>query len=410
MIGLTESQLSQLLGTIQIRQEHKIPTFSGCTAKFIGNSNNVSKVEDFIATILVYKAAENISDFYALTSFPLLLDGYAASWWQGVKNEPKTFDGAIELLRNAFSPPRPDWRICAEIFQDKQKPTETTDEFVCRKRRLFAQLKNKIDEKLILNLIYHQISSHIRDKMGKESISCFQDLLLKARDIKLSYHENNNNSLQKQLEFTQKSSERCTYCRKKNHTADACFKRIEAEKKPKSKETQLNCYGCGAAGFYRSNCPTCNNKNAMHSPRNVEFNCIETTIMGRNVPTIDVNINGMKGVAYMDTAARTSIAGYYLYKKLKERQVPFQKVYAEVVFADVIPRKEVVDCAIVQITLQGRFEHIRIICLPNAKDNRTLLCIDFLERIGVLMDLAQRTWHFKDTPSKIFSFNNTPTC
>ena len=105
----------------------------------------------------------------------------------------------------------------------------------------------------------------------------------------------------------------------------------------------------------------------MHSPRNVEFNCIETTIMGRNVATIDVNINGMKGVAYMDTAARTSIAGYYLYKKLKERQVPFQKVYAEVVFADGIPRKEVVDCAIVQITLQGRFEHIRLICLPNAK-------------------------------------------
>ena len=208
MIGLTESQFSQLLGSIQIRQEHKIPTFSGCTAKFIGKCNNVSKVEDFIATILAYKAAENISDFYALTSFPLLLDGYAASWWQGVKNEPKTFDGAIELLRNAFSPPRPDWRICAEIFQDKQKPTETTDEFVCRKRRLFAQLKNKIDEKLILNLIYHQISSHIRDKMGMENINCFQDLLLKARNIELSYHENNNNSFEKQLESTQKSSEK----------------------------------------------------------------------------------------------------------------------------------------------------------------------------------------------------------
>ena len=26
------------------------------------------------------------------------------------------------------------------------------------------------------------------------------------------------------------------------------------------------------------------------------------------------------------------------------------------------------------------------------------------------MDLAQRTWHFKDTPSKIFSFNNAPAC
>ena len=36
LIGLTESQFSQLLGSIHIRQEHNISTFSGCTAKFIG--------------------------------------------------------------------------------------------------------------------------------------------------------------------------------------------------------------------------------------------------------------------------------------------------------------------------------------------------------------------------------------
>ena len=405
LIGLTERQFSELLGNIQSRQSSRITTFSSCTARFNGG-RNVSKVEDFIATILVFKDAEDVPDFYALTSFPLLLEGYASAWWQGVKNEARCFDDAIDLLRNAFSPPKPDWRIFAEIFQDKQKVNENTDVFVCRKRRLFAQLKEKVSEKMIINMLFSQLSIHIRDKISNEGINSFQDLLSKARDIECSYNENRD-SFMKQIESKEKTAARCTFCRKKNHTADVCYKRIEAEKKPKPDENKLNCYGCGAVGYYRSNCPNCNKNNPMQSPKEMEFNCMQTTMIGRNVPTVDINILGMNGVAYMDTAARTSVAGYALYQKLKEKQVHFQKVLAEIVLADGIPRKEVVDCAIVNISIGKRFEQIRLICMPNANGNRTLLGIDFLERIGVVMDLAQRTWHFKDEAKKIFSFNMT---
>ena len=46
--------------------------------------------------------------------------------------------------------------------------------------------------------------------------------------------------------------------------------------------------------------------------------------------------------------------------------------------------------------------------MPSARDNRTLLGIDFLERIAVVLDLAQRTWHFKDEPKQILPFNEMP--
>ena len=36
--------------------------------------------DNFLATIEVYKNAENISDFHDLTSLPLLLEGYASAW------------------------------------------------------------------------------------------------------------------------------------------------------------------------------------------------------------------------------------------------------------------------------------------------------------------------------------------
>lgn len=311
-ITLTERQFSNLLGNLSSTQERKI-TFSSCSARFNGG-RNTSKVEDFIATILVFKEAENISNEMALISLPLLLEGYASTWWQGLKYEAKTFEEAIELLRSAFAPPKPDWRIFSEIFQDKQKPFESTDSFVCRKRCLFAQLKERLSESTIINMVFSQISIPIREKINRETVETFHDLLSKARDIELCINENNSENSKKPFESREKTQSRCSYCRKKNHTADVCYKRIEVEKKGKPEESKINCYGCGAVGYYRSNCPTCNYKTVLESPKLLDFNSIQTTTVGRNVPTVHINVCGLNGVAYLDTAARTSIAGYYLFK------------------------------------------------------------------------------------------------
>ena len=204
---------------------------------------------------MVYKDAENISDDLALTSFPLLLVGYASSWWQGVKNEATTFEMAIDILRKAFSPPKPDWRIFLEINLDKQKPFEPTDSFVCRKRRLFAQLSEKLSETTMLDILYSQIQLTIRKKVNRESITSFQELMQKARDVEMILNENKEIKSKPKTTDTEeadKSAVRCTFCRKKNHTAETCFKKIEADRKgkPKLSETTLNCYGCGLAGYY----------------------------------------------------------------------------------------------------------------------------------------------------------------
>lgn len=399
-VSLSESQFSHLLGN-SVRQESR-STFSSCSARFNGG-RSTAKVEDFIATILVYKEAENMSDSMALLSLPLLLEGYASSWWQGVKFEAGTFSDAIALLRDAFSPPKPDWRIYSEIFQDKQRPYESTDSFVCRKRSLFAQLKERLPESTIINMIFSQISIQIREKIPRESVKTFQELLYKARDIELSINENKTEG-NKTFSSSEKPQIRCSYCRKKNHTADVCYKRIEIEKRGKPEENKINCYGCGAVGYYRSNCPTCNNRNILESPKTLDFNSIQTTLVGHDVPTVEINVNGLNGEAYLDTAARTSVAGYYLFQKLVEKEVKFQKVFAEITLADGAARKEVVCSTIVDIIIGKRLKRIRFICLPNARCNRTLLGIDFLEQAGIVMDLAQRVWYFKDEPKEFFKF------
>lgn len=187
-IVLSDSQFRQLLGGMTMRQESK-STFSSCTARFTG-ARNSANVEDFLATIQVYKDTENISDFLALTSLPLLLEGYASTWWQGVQDEARDFNDAIELLRKAFAPVKPDWRIFNEIFQEKQKSFESTDAFICRKRRLFAQLSEKLSEKTILNMIFGQLNFQIRGKLSRDNINTFQDLLQQSREIEMTISEN----------------------------------------------------------------------------------------------------------------------------------------------------------------------------------------------------------------------------
>ncbi|KAI8116448.1 hypothetical protein CVS40_11480 [Lucilia cuprina] len=132
----------------------------------------------------------------------------------------------------------------------------------------------------------------IKEKIPRESISSFQDLLQKPRDIELLIEENK--------EPRPKSSDK-----KKKHTSESCYKRIEDDRKgnPRIKETILNCNGCGLAGYYRSNCPNCNKKNPINSPEKLDFNAVHTTIFGRDVPIVDICINGLNGEAYFDAAA-----------------------------------------------------------------------------------------------------------
>ena len=106
-------QFHQLLSALQSRQERA--TFGKCTSRFLGTTNSTD-VNVFIATILVYKESECITDKHALLSFPILLEGYAASWWQGIKSEATSFQKAIDLLRKNFALPKPDWRLFSEIF------------------------------------------------------------------------------------------------------------------------------------------------------------------------------------------------------------------------------------------------------------------------------------------------------
>ncbi|XP_075157626.1 activity-regulated cytoskeleton associated protein 2-like [Haematobia irritans] len=139
MVSLTTEEFKQLLESVG-RSNTRIGSFSNCTARFDGE-RNPSKVEEFISAITTFKVVENINDENAVSSMPMLLEGDASEWWRGVKTSSFRFSDVITMLREAFSPPKPAWRVYAEINEARQQMNEPTDSFIRKKRALFSRLR-----------------------------------------------------------------------------------------------------------------------------------------------------------------------------------------------------------------------------------------------------------------------------
>ncbi|XP_073835504.1 uncharacterized protein [Musca autumnalis] len=435
MAQLSEAQFQKLIQAMN--NNKRIGSFAHCTARFRGQREPAA-VEEFLTAITVFKDIENISDADAVTGLQLLLEGYAANWWIGVKKNVNTFDQAKALIKKTFSPPVPDWRLFTQIYEHKQQRTEHTDTFICKKRLLFSQLKSAVDEEIQLNLIFGLLRQNIRERVKRESITSFEELLSACREAELSlaeYDETTTTTTPLAETKAEAKTIRCAMCRTFKHETAKCWKkkmrdeqhqvqRNDVQQQPHTKQQQDNaqrstdtqqqpslrkatiaCYGCGAPGVFRSNCSNCSNNNA-GSPQNLSFNSFSPTIIGRTLPTTHIEIFGLLGEAVFDTGAKVSVASLNLKNILEENGCVFENVCADVCLADGSVTTCVVKSTMCNVNIGGREKKIRFVCLPNATRNRTLLGTDFLEKAGIVLDMPQRLWYFADEPRRKNNFTN----
>ncbi|KAF9408456.1 hypothetical protein HW555_011862 [Spodoptera exigua] len=390
--------LSDLLSKITTTMSTK--SFAQCRAKFNGE-RCYNKVEEFVTSISVFKKIEKISDDDALEGLSLVLTDKAATWWIGIKSEIKKWSQAIDAIRCAFAPRKQPHEIYMEVFAKKQG-NENIDDFVCEKRALLAQLPTKRQkEEEHLDMVYGLLKISYKKEIARSDIKTFADLLERGRHLESLAKEGEETT-----KFTteRKPIRRCC-CGKKGHTLEECRKRLADNKttstniKPQNK---LACYGCGTPGVVRSNCVTC--KNQETPPKPVAFCTMQATLESNaKIPTIPISIKGETGYAYIDTAARTSIAGTQLYKKLIRHGTSFVERSADITLADGTIKTTTLLTAIVDVVIGERILPIAFSAIPEAKNNRTLLGIDFLESSGIVLNLPQRAWYFVDDPDKIFT-------
>ncbi|KAF9411144.1 hypothetical protein HW555_010006 [Spodoptera exigua] len=376
-----------------INEEHLRRAPSHTTGK-----KNSDAVEAFLAAATVFKSTEKISDSDALQSLPLLLRDEAAVWWQGVKTGVTQWEDFCTKLRHTFAPRKPTFMVYYQITHEVQEANVTTEAFIARKRSLFSLAPPPaFTESQQIDLIFPLIRLDIRNRMPRDTVPTFYQLLETARGIEETLHEyaassetgESGNAPGKKVKI------RCTFCKNLGHTADVCRKKKRAEgtlsatvkdvsegqtQAPSPSQPKFSCYGCGAPGVYRSNCSTCKKNSSPIKKENVAFCAVDAPEETHSRPVVFVEVDGQKGTAFMDTCAKMSVASYSLYQSLLKSGCKFIEKTVDLTLADGIKKEQVVLVCKAVVNLNGRNIATRFIVLQEARDNRTLLGVDFLQK------------------------------
>ena len=379
--------------------------FAECKSRFAGNKGEA--VEAFIDAIVVYKECVGVSDNNALKGLPMLLDGAAATWWQGTKASVTTWPEAVESLRRSYGEQKPNYRIFRELFSREQRSTEPTDIFVSHARALLSKLSATpvLDDAHKLDMVYGLLHQSIRKMIPRDQIGSFEGLISKARQIEDLNNEN-------KLSTTEEKPRRvmCHYCRQYGHIQADCQKlaakmqeAVHAREAPTntrrmqapttSSNPNLVCYGCRQPGHIRSQCP-----NKKHNPTASMEVLSADLIDGGYRAFLPVSIASKQGLAFVDTGAKRSMAGHKLYQHLKKLEIPSCTVSQIMTMADGNPIEVMTEIFKVEIVLKGRRFLTTLTSVPEHCNSKTLLGMDFIKQTGMILDLTEMKWRFRDAP------------
>ncbi|GFX35247.1 transposon Tf2-6 polyprotein [Trichonephila clavipes] len=164
----------------------------------------------------------------------------------------------------------------------------------------------------------------------------------------------------------------------------------------------LFCYGCGKPGYIKSKCPDCNPSKGY--PAHFGILRINSLSPSNRIAVLGISINGVSGTAFADSGASHSIAGETLYTILLQQGSAFEKTVISLSFADgIVSQKEVLR-TFQTVILEGRKFKTPFIILPDAKNNSTLLGVDFLENAGIVLNFRKNCWTFCDDSRKSYNF------
>ncbi|XP_077299668.1 uncharacterized protein LOC143920599 [Arctopsyche grandis] len=186
-MNISADQLKQILNKF-----NGVRDLASCESRYDG-VKDCNQVNVFISQVERFKNQEGLSDREALISFPMLLTGTAANWWNA--DDSETWEEAMVRFKRYFAPA---YCVYQEIINIKQKPNECTVIFLMQKRSLFKCLPPpELPESVQLDMMYGQLRSDIRNFVPREDLESFQDLISNVMD---------NNEQFKNLKITPKET------------------------------------------------------------------------------------------------------------------------------------------------------------------------------------------------------------
>ncbi|GFT35670.1 transposon Ty3-I Gag-Pol polyprotein [Trichonephila clavipes] len=163
----------------------------------------------------------------------------------------------------------------------------------------------------------------------------------------------------------------------------------------------IQCYGCGTPGVIKSKCPKCTRANEMETA----VNCMTLFNLNSNLyPTSVLKIFGEKIAVCADTGASYTIASEKMFKFLQEHDVTFKNKRISFMMADGTRQTIMALSTVVDLYIEGKVIATEFLVLPEAKGNKTLQGLDFLNAAGIILDVQGGKWHFSGNPRKQYKF------
>ncbi|GFV86515.1 retrovirus-related Pol polyprotein from transposon 297 [Trichonephila clavipes] len=120
----------------------------------------------------------------------------------------------------------------------------------------------------------------------------------------------------------------------------------------------IRCYGCGTPGVIKSKCPKCMRANEMETAVNCEK----------------------------------------MFKFLQEHDVTFTNKRISFMMADGIRQTIMALSTVVDLYIEGKVIATEFLVLPDAKGNKTLLGLNFLNAAGIVLNVQGGKWPFSGNP------------
>jgi hypothetical protein len=393
---MSPEQFERLLASLKTGPS---PTPSGnladCKSRFAGAKGE--SVAAFIDAVTIHKDCVGVSDLNALKGLAMLLDGAAATWWQGTRATVDNWETAIDALRRSFRELKPNYKIFRELFSRQQKDTEAADAFINSARALLAKL-SPLHEVHQMNMIYGLLSSKIRRLVPRDELNNFETFIAKTRGAEDALKEEEVLEIEKGT----KTRPKCSYCGTHGHMEKGCRKLARSQEATSARQEtttrttleQTICFGCRQSGHVRSQCPK------ERPQRNSTTAEILTAGLGDVCRAfMPVTIAGKEGLAYVDSGASRSIAGHNLYGHLKRIKAPFTRLTQELTMADGEPVEIATEVYKVQVQVNGRIVHTSVTAIPEHSRGKTLLGMDFIKAADVILDFPRMQWRFRNKPN-----------
>ncbi|KAH9628354.1 hypothetical protein HF086_015884, partial [Spodoptera exigua] len=169
--------------------------------------------------------------------------------------------------------------------------------------------------------------------------------------------------------------------------------------------TRFDAMDAVSRGVVRSKCETCSNKPVR--AKSSDFNIVKGDFFSTSShPLINIGVVGKVGVAIVDTGATHSVASPLLHSLLASSGVQFKDAVRYIGLADGSRHRKVIKIATVPVTLGGRIIDTDFMIFPG-DDTRTLLGHDFIDKAGMVLDIAQESWFFADSPGDRVPFERS---